>query len=104
MINGCGTTLYGKRHLTKKELTSIGIKKFEGLSPYVSTMWFCLIFIPLIPLGSYVVFGKYAGKNNFLLSDEEYYQMVRINMNWNQVLKIWLIPVFIIFLWWLLVN
>lgn len=104
MLNGCGTTLYGRRYLSEKELNSMGIKKIEGLSPHIATMWFCLIFIPLIPLGSYVVFGEYTEKGSFLSSDKKYYHMVRINLNWNQVLKTWLIPAFIIFLWWLLIN
>ena len=104
MINGIGTTLYGKRHLTKKELHGLGLKEMENLEPYISTMWFCLLFIPLIPLGSYVVFGEHAKGGSFLLSDEKYYHMVKINLNWNQVLKTLLIPAFIIFLGVLLIN
>ncbi len=102
MINGIGTTLYGRRHLTKKELHGLGLKEIEDLEPYISTMWFCFIFIPLIPLSSHVVFAEYEEEGFF--NTDKHYHMVKINLNWNQVLKTGLIPVGIIFLFWLLGN
>ena len=99
MINGIGTTLYGKRHLTKKELHGLGLKEMEDLEPYISTMWFCFIFIPLVPLSSHVVFAEYEEEGFF--DTDKHYHMVKINLNWNQVLKTGLIPVSILFLLWL---
>ena len=101
-INGIGTTLYGKRYLDKKELRNMDIDVPEGVQPYIATMWFVFLFIPLIPLGSYIVFFEGKVEEGFWSSDDKYYHMIKINLNWNQVLKTWLIPVFIIFLLWLL--
>jgi hypothetical protein len=101
-INGIGTTLYGRRYLSKKELRSIGVEVPEGMHPYIATKWFVFLFIPLIPLGSYVVFYDYDAENkDFLTYDKKYFHMIKINLNWNQVLKTWIIPIIVLFLLWL---
>ena len=99
MINGVGTTLYGKRYLTKEELKKMGLEKTEELMPYVATIWFCIFWIPLIPLESNIIFWEHEEEG--FLSDEKAYRMVKINLNWNQVLKTGLIPMSILFLLWL---
>jgi hypothetical protein len=101
-LNGIGTTIYGRRYLTKKDLHSMGINIKVG-NPYISTMWFVILFVPIIPLGSYIIFaeGEEAGS---AMSSSKQYHMVKINLNWNQVLKTWAVPIFIIFIIWLLIK
>lgn len=95
-INGIGTTLYGRRGLSKEELRGMKISWPDDLAlPYIATEWFVFIFIPLIPLASYIILAQFKGENNFL-SSKKYYQRIKINLNWNQVLKTWLIALFII--------
>src|SRR5690348_9300792 len=43
MVNGCGTTFYGVKN-------RIADEQFEE---YDTTKWFCLIWLPIAPLGSY---------------------------------------------------
>jgi hypothetical protein len=97
-LNGIGTTLYGKRHLTKKELREMGIEVERG-NPYIATKWFVFLFIPLIPLSSWVVFAE--SKEEGFLSSEKQYHMLPVNLNWNQVLKGWSITLGIFILLWL---
>lgn len=100
-LNGIGTILYGRRHLTKKELNSMGIE-VSGGKPYLATKWFVLLWIPLIPLGSWVVFAE--SEESGFFSEKEYH-MLHVNLNWNQVLKGWAITagiilvLFLISLW-----
>jgi len=44
MINGCGTTLYGRTEV-----------EIDGEQYYIATEFFCLLWVPLIPLASYLV-------------------------------------------------
>jgi hypothetical protein len=100
-INGTGTTLYGKRYLTKKELSSMGIE-VKGVEPYLATKWFVFFWIPLIPISSWVIFAE--SEKSDILSTEKQYQMLPVNLNWNQVLKWWMITVGVIFLFWLILH
>lgn len=100
-LNGIGTTLYGRRHLSHEELNSMGIRPIEGLKPYIATKWFVFLFIPLIPFSSYVVFLDYAEEKGTFLSSKRNYHMVKINMNWNQIFKTWTITLAVLFLLWL---
>lgn len=79
----------------------MGIEVHDAIHPYIATKWFVFLFIPLIPLASYVVFYDYAtGDKDFFTYDKRYFQMIKINLNWNQVLKTWTIPIVILFLLW----
>ena len=98
-LNGIGTTIYGKRRLTKKELNNMSIDVEGGIS-YVTTMWFVFLFVPLIPLGSYIVFAEF--EESGFWNNSKQYHMVKINLNWNQVLKGWAITAGLIFILWLL--
>jgi hypothetical protein len=98
VLNGIGTLLYGKRHLTKEELLDMGIKMENG-NPYITTKWFVLLFLPLIPLSSWVVFGE-KEETGFLSSEKEYY-MLPVNLNWTQVFKGWAITLCIFVILWL---
>jgi hypothetical protein len=82
-INGIGTTLYGKKNFNPTD------------GSYVATEWFIFFFLPIFPIGTYrVVNGKTevgipSGK---LLpgSSTEYY-MVKIKLDWRQVIKTYLV-------------
>jgi hypothetical protein len=50
MFNGCGTTLYGSA------------KTPDGQGK-IATKWFCLLYVPIIPLKSYVVTEEKEGPN-----------------------------------------
>lgn len=58
MINGCGTTLYGKTVV-------------PGQEGYVATRWFCLLWTPIVPLGSYIVLDE-SGTDLFIWSNKSY--------------------------------
>ncbi len=98
-FNGIGTTLYGRRYLTKKELHSMGID-VKGGNPYLATQWFVFVFVPSIPLSSHVVLAE--GEESGFLSSEKHYHMISVNLNWNQVFKGWAITIGIIFIFGLL--
>lgn len=99
-INGIGTSLYGKRHLTKKDLHSMGID-VEGGNPYIATKWFVFLFLPIIPLSSWIVFSE-TGSDIGIYADKQY-QMLPVNLNWNQVFKGWAITLGIFILLWLFI-
>jgi len=101
-LNGIGTTLYGRRYLTKKDLHNMGID-VEGGVPYIATMWFVFLFVPIIPLSSYIVFAE-SEESGFFVHSSKQYHMIKINMNWNQVFKGWAITIGIIFILWLLFS
>jgi tetratricopeptide (TPR) repeat protein len=50
-INGIGTYYYGKKNLQKRKGTCTECRRFTELSSYDTTLWFVVIYIPLIPLG-----------------------------------------------------
>jgi hypothetical protein len=50
MFNGCGTTLYGSA------------KTPDGQGK-IATKWFCLLYVPIIPLKSYIVTEEKEGPN-----------------------------------------
>src|SRR5574341_803493 len=58
MINGCGSTLYGKTVVA-------------GQEGYIATKWFCLLWTPIIPLRSYIVLDE-SGTDLFIWSNKSY--------------------------------
>ena len=69
-FNGIGTTLYGRE------------MQYDGT--YIATKWIIVIYIPIIPLSSYLVLHDNIG----LFSSE--YQMIQIPLHWKQVFKTYL--------------
>ena len=97
-INGIGTTLYGRRYLNKEELKELGFDFGEGIF-YIATKWFVFLFFPLIPLASYIVIAEHYEKGFW--NNSKQYHLIKINLNWNQVIKTWaivLIPLLILYL------
>lgn len=75
-INGCGTKYYGKR-----ELGSDG--------SYITTEWIVIIYVPLIPIGSFRVLP--TGKSSFYFVGRSYEYMVqRVPFNWIQIRNVYL--------------
>jgi len=51
VINGIGTWYYGKGNLTERKGTCKHCGKSATIRSYDTTMYFCVIFIPIVPLG-----------------------------------------------------
>lgn len=57
---------------------------------WITTKWVVIIMIPLIPLGSYVVLDYKFG----LITEE--YKLIKIRLDWKQVLKTYLAAISVI--------
>src|SRR5579863_6887787 len=66
-LNGFGVTYYGKSDVWP-----------DGT--YVKTKWIVVLFIPIIPLGSYRVVSEWG------ISTSKQYQLVSVPLHWRQVL------------------
>lgn len=75
-INGFGTTLYGKRDVHPTD------------NSYIATKWIILLFVPIIPLGSYRVVKV---KQKFLTLDSPRYYMTSVSLHRQQVRNIYLV-------------
>ncbi|RKX25908.1 MAG: hypothetical protein DRP46_11425 [Candidatus Zixiibacteriota bacterium] len=62
-MNGCGTKLYGRTSTP------------DG---YIATKWFCLVFIPVFPISSYLVISE-AEDYDYIISSKKTYQMVKLD-------------------------
>jgi len=72
-LNGVGTTLYGKTKINKED------------GSYTATKWFVLLYLPIIPLGSYrVIKGEKQYKSN---GSETQYSMRIIKLDVAQVIR-----------------
>jgi len=64
--NGIGTALYGKKRTT---------------NGYISTKWLTILYVPVLPVRSYLVLGYTAGDDiilSFLISSKRYYHIRRL--------------------------
>lgn len=80
-INGIGTSLYGKQD----------VDPIDG--SYIATKWFIVVFLPIFPLGSYrVIRGETTASGVPLLMPgaKTQYHMVKIELNWKQIIQIYL--------------
>ena len=77
-FNGIGTKLYGKA------------KQDDG--SYIATKWIVFLFIPLIPLASYLVLDW---QNTGILSRD--YELIKVPLNRKQIGKTYLVTFSIIF-------
>ena len=84
-INGIGTAYYGKR------------EKAEDGS-YITTLWVILVFIPLLPIGSYRVVETIKS----VMFSREYLSR-RIPLCWPQVLNTYLVFASVVLAWWVLI-
>ena len=81
MINGCGTTLYGRTPLPDQE-------------GYIATKWFCIVWVPLIPIESYIVY-KESGYDVIVWSDKEY-QLAKLPEIYKPHLKTYYITITVV--------
>lgn len=79
-INGCGLTLFGRRNV-----------RSDGT--YITTAWFTLAWIPIVPLGSVRL---YANTRSFLLvfSETHISGVQEEKLNWAQVVLTYLYEIF----------
>lgn len=82
-FNGIGTSYYGQ-------------SKFEQDGSYVTTKWFILGFLPIIPMASARV--NYVGTSGipFFSRTSSFELVEELPIDWLQVLKTWLYTIFII--------
>ena len=75
-INGIGTLTYGAR-------------EFHTDGSYITTRWFAVVFLPVVPLGSRRILP--AGRTSFygLYSSSPYYILEEVGIHWGQVLSTW---------------
>jgi len=86
-VNGIGTRYYGRRE-----------KGRDG--SYVTTEWFTVLFIPLLPLGSYRVWSTGGGGWYLLLATTDRIADP-VPLNWFQVLSVYGTYLVIGIVWWL---
>jgi uncharacterized membrane protein len=75
-LNGIGTTLIGKKD-----------KDIDG--SYITTKWFTFFFLPIIPLNSYRVIKTEESNAIFLVNSK--FRMVKITLQWEQIIKTYVI-------------
>jgi hypothetical protein len=78
-FNRIGTKYYGKRDLGE-----------DG--SFVTTEWFVIIDIPIIPLGSFRVLPTGRAMNLFFIKSRDY-QVQRVPLNWRQVINVYLVAI-----------
>lgn len=57
-VNGIGTTYFGKKNLEQYEGVCESCNNHTTLSDYETGYFFCIIFIPIIPLGRKMILGE----------------------------------------------
>ena len=80
-FNGIGTRLYGKRH-------------YNGVDgSYIATKWFVIMFLPIVPLGSYKVWrgNRTDSWLPMTVGVKTTYPMVPVKLNVEQVIKTYLV-------------
>lgn len=70
-INGCGTRLYGHTQVQ---------------NGYIATKWFCFIFVPIIPISSYLVLDE-TENYNYVISSSKTYNMVKLDKIYRPHIK-----------------
>jgi len=85
---------YGKRDLVK----------MHNREQFQTTMWFCLFWIPLIPLGSYLV---HRTTSTWLGLFDDVRTIRKVPLDWEQVFKTWAVTALVLAAlyfvgpWWL---
>jgi hypothetical protein len=75
MFNGCGTTLYGRA-------------KTDDNAGKIATKWFCLLYVPIIPLKSYIVTEETEGPN-LLVWHSSTYSLKPMDKLYRKHLMVW---------------
>ena len=74
MLNGCGTTLYGRTWVPSQR-------------GYVATKFFCLFWIPVVPMESYLILEE-SGFDAFVWASKDF-RMVRLERVYSPHMKVW---------------
>ena len=76
--------LYGSKH--KRRIAGAAAERLmqSGLEPevYQAVSWWCLVFVPLVPLGTYAV----ADFTELLPDGDDHSRCVRVQMDWSQAI------------------
>ncbi len=78
-FNRIGTKYYGKRD-------------FGEDGSFVTTEWFVIIDIPIIPLGSFRVLPTGRTMDLFFIKSRDY-RVQRVPLNWRQVINVYLVAI-----------
>jgi hypothetical protein len=78
---GIGTKFYGKSNYSHD--VRCRIEEFD------TTLWFVVIFFPLIPIASYRIRRSFRSRWNILASDS-FHVLRRLPRNWEQILATWI--------------
>ncbi len=76
--------LYGSKH--KRRVTGGAVNRLiqSGLEPevYQAVNWWCLVFVPLLPLGTYAV----ADFTDTVPDGDDHSRSFRVRMDWSQAI------------------
>ncbi len=99
--------IYGRKHRRRLSGTLAAEAESAGCAPtaYQTVLWFCLVYMPVWPLGTYFVmpFAEHDGFDD----DAERYRGIRVNCDASQIsfhYAIMLTPLLVagiyVWLWW----
>ncbi len=79
--------IYGCKHKSRLRFSLAKIAVKNGFVPgtYQAIHWLCFAYIPVVPLGTYVVIDRIANDD----SDVDIYRGYRIEMDWRQAIFHW---------------
>ena len=78
-LNGVGTKYYGKRDV-------------EPDNSFITTEWIVLVYIPIIPIGSFRVQPTGESTNTIIFSSTQYL-VQRVPFNWRQIRNVYAITI-----------
>jgi hypothetical protein len=78
-----GTVFYGRRDL----------KEMNNRQQYQATRWFCVLWIPLIPLGTYIV---HRTTTTWLGLFDDVRRIRKVPLDWEQVFKTWAVAALVV--------
>ncbi len=91
---GIGTAFYGKRDL----------KQMQNREQYQATRWFVIFWVPLVPLGTYIV---HRTTTTWMGLFDDVRVVRKVPLDWEQVFKTWAVAALVVaalyFIgpWWL---
>lgn len=77
--------LYGRKHRIRLTGDMAKLAADAGCDPivYQSVLWWCLVFIPVVPLGVFAVIPKLECDDPD--GDADQYRGIRMDWDWNQI-------------------
>jgi hypothetical protein len=78
-----GTVFYGRRDL----------KEMNNRQQYQATRWFCVLWIPLIPLGTYIVHRTTTTWQGLF---DDVRRIRKVPLDWEQVFKTWAVAALVV--------